>query len=59
MSRRKSSSTRSQQPTGIIKKSGRFTRYGVDVEWAAYEGYLDNVIWIRQITKLDLDDIWI
>lgn len=50
---------RSQQPTGIIKKSGRVITNWSDYEWTIYEGYLDNVIWIRQITKLDLDDIWV
>lgn len=52
-------SERRQQPTGIIKKSRRDLTNWSDYEWTTYEGYLDNVIWIRQITKLDLDDIWV
>ena len=56
MSRYKTSSTR---PTTPIRKSGRVLTNWSDWEWTTYEDYLDNVIWIRQITKLDLDDIWV
>lgn len=59
MSRRKTSSTNITHPTGDIRKYGVIRRQHDDWEWATYEGYLDNVIWIRRIAKLDLDDIWI
>ncbi len=58
MSRRKSSSTSSTRPNGVIRKSGRIQRQHDDWEWATYEGYLDNVIWLHRVTGYDQDSMW-